>query len=256
MQNASSSIGSKHARQCLVYLAKLHGSALSSPQERQEHIYSFFTPLEKSLSTLSKHHVNIHEPGPHAQHLASLTHILLSELKTSSGLGLICQTPNLLQAITQAWKFLLGAAPYEEGAFFWEGASAFAATWALLLDGLGKMEWDPLARGVVRDLKNQGADMARGYVLGRLAWAERQSGMEEDEEMNMELEVKDWETYEEELTHWAGVVRPISQESLTFILETITSRIQEFSRFDDLDNTHSPPPHKLLPLQHLANARV
>jgi hypothetical protein len=192
MQNASSSIGSKHTRQCLIYLAKLHGPALSSPQERQEHIYSFFTPLERSLSALSKSARNIHEPGPHAVHLAMLTHTLLSELKTSSGIGLICQTPNLLQAITLAWKFLLGTAAYEEGSFFWEAASVFAATWALLVGGLGKMEWDPLARGVVKDLKSQGAEMAKGYVIGRLAWAERQSGIEEDEEMDMEIEVKDW----------------------------------------------------------------
>jgi hypothetical protein len=54
------------------------------------------------------------------------------------------------------------------------------------------MEWDPLARGVVRDLKNQGAEIVGMYVRGRLSWAERQATMEEDEEMNIEIEVKDW----------------------------------------------------------------
>ena len=54
------------------------------------------------------------------------------------------------------------------------------------------MEWDPLARGVVRDLKIQGAEIAGMYARGRLAWAERQATMEEDEEMNVEIEVKDW----------------------------------------------------------------
>jgi hypothetical protein len=106
------------------------------------------------------------------------------------------------------------------------------------------MEWDPMARGVVRDLKNQGAEMAGMYVAGRLNWAERQAVMEEDEEMDVEIEIKDWESYEEELIHWAGVVRPISSESLNFILETIQSRMEEFSRFDDLDNNHSNPPPK------------
>ena len=53
------------------------------------------------------------------------------------------------------------------------------------------MEWDRLARGVVRDLKDQGAEMAGMYVRGRLHWAERQ-GSVEDEEMNIEIEVKDW----------------------------------------------------------------
>jgi hypothetical protein len=190
-------VGSKHARQCLLYLAKLHGPALSSPQEKQEHIISFFTPLQKSLQSLPKT-PHAHEQGPHALHLATLTHALLVELKASSGLGLLGQTREFLQSITLAWKYLLQVAPYEEGdgtgrgGFFWEGAAGFAGTWALLLDGLGKMEWDPLARGVVRDLKREGAEMARGYVLGRLAWAERQSGIEEDEEMDMEIEVKDW----------------------------------------------------------------
>jgi hypothetical protein len=56
------------------------------------------------------------------------------------------------------------------------------------------MEWDPLARRVVRDLKTSGAEMAGMYVRGRLAWAERQATMEEDEEMNVEIEVKDWVT--------------------------------------------------------------
>ena len=61
-----------------------------------------------------------------------------------------------------------------------------------MLDGLGKMEWDPLARGVVRDLKNQGGEMMSMYVRGRLAWAERKAPMEEDEDMDLELETKDW----------------------------------------------------------------
>jgi hypothetical protein len=47
------------------------------------------------------------------------------------------------------------------------------------------------------------------------------------------------EIYEEELHNWAGVVRPISSESLTFILEFVSSRVEEFSRFDDLDDNHS-----------------
>jgi hypothetical protein len=194
--------------------------------------------LETSLSTLSRASRQIHEPGPHALHLATLTHTLLHELRITSGLGLLCQTPTLLTSITLAWKFLLSSAPYDEGSWYWDAASHLAATWALILEGLGKMEWDPLARGVVRDLKGQGADMAGMYVRGRLVWAERQATMEEDEEMDVEIEVKDWETYEEELSNWAGVVRPISSESLTFILETISSRVEEFSRFDDLNNNH------------------
>jgi hypothetical protein len=190
------------------------------------------------LSTLSRASRQIHEPGPHALHLATLTHTLLHELRITSGLGLLCQTPTLLTSITLAWKFLLSTAPYDEGSWYWDAASHLAATWALILEGLGKMEWDPLARGVVRDLKGQGAEMAGMYVRGRLVWAERQATVEEDEEMDVEIEVKDWETYEEELSNWAGVVRPISSESLTFILETISSRVQEFSRFEDLNNNH------------------
>ena len=192
LQNASSSLGSKHIRQCLIYLAKLHGPALSSPQERQEHIYSFFSNLETSLSSLSRTSRQIHEPGPHALHLATLTHTLLHELRICSGLGLLCQTPTLLTSITLAWKFVLSSAPYENGTWYWDASSHLAATWAELLAGLGKMEWDPMARGVVRDLKNQGAEMARMYVAGRLNWAERQCVMEEDEEMDVEIEVKDW----------------------------------------------------------------
>lgn len=202
MQNSSNSFGSKHVRQCLIYLAKLHGPALSSPQERQEHIYSFFGMLqsffinlgnlETSLSSLSRAIRQIHEPGPHALHLASLTHTLIRELRITSGLGLLCQTPTLLTSITLAWKFLLSNAAYDEGTWYWDAASQLAATWALLLHGLGKMEWDPLARGVVRDLKIQGAEIAGMYARGRLAWAERQATMEEDEEMNVEIEVKDW----------------------------------------------------------------
>jgi hypothetical protein len=193
MQSAISSIGSKHVRQCLIYLAKLHGPALSSPQERQEHIYSFFDALEQSLSSLSRPSLQLHEPGPHALHLATLTHTLLHELRISSGLGLLCQTPTLLTSITLAWKFVLATAPYyDEGSWYWEGGSQFAATWAELLVGLGKREWDPVARGVVRDLKNQGAEMAGMYVKGRLSWAERQAVMEEDEEMDVEIEIKDW----------------------------------------------------------------
>ena len=138
----------------------------------------------------------------------------------------------------------MSSAPYEEGSWYWDASSHLAATWAELLDGLGKMEWDPMARGVVRDLKNQGAEMAGMYVAGRLTWAERQAVMEEDEEMDVAIEIKDWESYEEELIHWAGVVRPISSKSLNFILETIQSRMQEFSRFDDLDNNHSNPLYK------------
>ena len=86
----------------------------------------------------------------------------------------------------------MSSAPYEEGSWYWDASSALAATWAELLDGLGKMEWDPMARGVVRDLKNQGGEMAGMYVAGRLTWAERQAVMEEDEEMDVEIEVKDW----------------------------------------------------------------
>lgn len=100
------------------------------------------------------------------------------------------------------------------------------------------MEWDPMARGVVRDLRSQGADMAAMYVRGRLNWAERQASVEEDEEMDVEIEIKDWELYDEELTNWAGVVRPISSESLNFILETVSSLMDEFARFDDLNNSH------------------
>jgi len=116
----------------------------------------------------------------------------MQELRAISGLGLVCQTSTLLTSITLAWKFLLSNAPYDEGTWYWDAASHFAATWALLLDGLGKMEWDPLARGVVRDIKIQGAEIGAIYVRGRLTWAERQSVMEEDEEMNMEIEIKDW----------------------------------------------------------------
>jgi len=203
MQDTSNSLGSKHVRQCLIYLAKIHGPALSSPQERQEHIYSFFGGptlvikltignLETSLSSLSRSSRQTHEPGPHALHLATLTHTLLYELRITSGLGLLCQTPTLLTSITLAWKFLLSNAAYDETTWYWDAASHLAATWALLLDGLGKMEWDPLARGVVRDLKTSGAEMAAMYVRGRLAWAERQATAEEDEEMNVEIEVKDW----------------------------------------------------------------
>ena len=192
LQNASSSLGSKYVRQCLIYLAKLHGPALSSPQERQEHIYSFFGNLETSLSSLSRTSRQMHEPGPHALHLAILTHTLLHELHICSGLGLLCQTPTLLTSITLAWKFMLSSAPYEEGSWYWDASSYLAATWAELLDGLGKMEWDPMARGVVRDLKNQGAEIAGMYVAGRLTWAERQAVMEEDEEMDVEIELKDW----------------------------------------------------------------
>lgn len=148
--------------------------------------------LETSLSSLARSSRQVHEPGPHALHLAQLTHTLLHELRISSGLGLLCQTPTLITSITMAWKFLLSSAPYDEGTWYWDAASHFAATWALLLEGLGKMEWDPLARGVVRDLKNEGADIAGMYVRGRLAWAERQAVMEEDEEMNAEIETKDW----------------------------------------------------------------
>jgi hypothetical protein len=54
------------------------------------------------------------------------------------------------------------------------------------------MEFDPLARGVVRDLRTQGAEMAGMYVRGRLTWAERQSTLEEEEEMDVEVQVKDW----------------------------------------------------------------
>jgi hypothetical protein len=43
--------------------------------------------------------------------------------------------------------------------------------------------------------------------------------------------------------HWAGVVRPIQSESLHFILEIVGSRVNEFSRFDDLANSHSIFPH-------------
>jgi hypothetical protein len=201
MQNASDSLGSKHARQCLIYLAKLHGPALSSTQERQEHIYSFFGTsltqtntgnLETLLSNLPRSSRQIHEPGPHALHLATLTHTLLHELRITSGLGLLCQTPTLLTSITVAWKFLLSAATYNDEFWYWDAASHLAATWALILDGLGKMEFDPLARGVVRDLKSQGAEMAGMYVHGRLAWAERTSTNEEEEEMDVEIEVKDW----------------------------------------------------------------
>src|SRR5579871_241023 len=201
MQSGSDSLGSKHARQCLIYLAKLHGPALSSPQERQEHIYSFFGNLETSLSTLSRASRQLHEPGPHALHLATLTHTLLHELQMASGLGLLCQTPTLLTSITLAWKFLLSSAPYDDGTWYWDAASQLAATWASILEALGKMEWDPLARGVVRD------------VRGRLSWAERQASIEEDEEMDVEIEMKDWELYDEELSNWAGVVRPVSSES-------------------------------------------
>ena len=148
--------------------------------------------LETSLSSLSRAIRQIHEPGPHALHLATLTQTLLFELRITSGLGLLCQTPTLLTSITMAWKFLLSNAAYDEGTWYWEAASHLAATWALLLDGLGKMEWDPLARGVVRDLKTQGAEMAGMYVRGRLVWAERQATLEEDEIMNIEVEVKDW----------------------------------------------------------------
>jgi len=239
MQNGLNSLGSKHARQCLIYLAKLHGPALSSPQERQEHIYSFFNNLETSLSALARASRQIHEPGPHALHLAQLTHTLLQELRITAGLGLLCQTPTLLHSITLAWKFLLSSAPYEEGNWFWDAASHFAATWALILSGLGKMEWDPLARGVVRDLRKEGAEMVSIYVHGRLSWAERQASEEEDEDMALELETKDWESYDEELTNWAGVVRPVSSESLSFIFEAVSSRFDEFSRFDDLHNNHS-----------------
>ena len=238
MQNTSNSFGSKHARQCLIYLAKLHGPALSSSQERQEHIYSFFGNLETSLSTLSRASRQLHEPGPHALHLATLTRTLLHELRITSGLGLLCQTPTLLTSVTLAWKFLLSSAPYDDGSWYWDAASQLAATWALILEGLGKMEWDPMARGVVRDLRSQGADMAAMYVRGRLNWAERQASVEEDEEMDVEIEIKDWELYDEELTNWAGVVRPISSESLNFILETVSSLMDEFARFDDLNNSH------------------
>jgi hypothetical protein len=148
--------------------------------------------LEASLSSLARSSRQVHEPGPHALHLAQLTHTLLHELRITSGLGLVCQTPTLITSITMAWKFLLSSAPSDEGTWYWDAASHLAATWALLLDGLGKMEWDPLARGVVRDLKSQGADIAGMYVRGRLAWAERQAVMEEDEEMNVEIETKDW----------------------------------------------------------------
>jgi hypothetical protein len=148
--------------------------------------------LETSLSSLARTSRQVHEPGPHALHLAQLTHTLLHELRMTSGLGLVCQTPTLITSITMAWKFLLSSAPYDERTWYWDAASHFAATWALLLNGLGKMEWDPLARGVVRDLKSQGADIAGMYVRGRLAWAERQAMMEEDEEMNVEIETKDW----------------------------------------------------------------
>src|ERR1700738_4935006 len=168
MQRTSNSFGSKHARQCLIYLAKLHGPALSSPQERQEHIYSFFGNLETSLSTLSRASRQLHEPGPHALHLATLTHTLLHELRITSGLGLLCQTPTLLTSITVAWKFLLSSAPYDDAFWFWDAASHLAATWGVIVGGLGKMEFDPLARGVVRGLERQGGVMGGFYFLGRL----------------------------------------------------------------------------------------
>jgi len=148
--------------------------------------------LEASLSSLPRASRQTHEPGPHALHVATLTHTLLHELRITSGLGLLCQTPSLTTSITVAWKFLLTSAPYDEGTWYWDAASHLAATWALLLEGLGKMEWDPLARGVVRDLKTQGAELVGMYVRGRLAWAERQAGMEEDEEMDVGIEAKDW----------------------------------------------------------------
>jgi hypothetical protein len=148
--------------------------------------------LETSLSNLPRSYRQTHEPGPHALHLATLTHTLLHELRITSGLGLLCQTPTLLTSITVAWKFLLSSAPYDDEFWYWDAASHLAATWALILDGLGKMEFDPLARGVVRDLRSQGAEMAGMYVRGRLAWAERTSTNEEEEEMDVEIEVKDW----------------------------------------------------------------
>lgn len=192
MQTGSNSLGSKHARQCLVYLAKLHGPALSSPQERQEHICSFFDNLEESLSSLPRVGRQIHEAGPHALHLATLTHTLIHELKITSGLGLVCQSPTLLTSIVLAWKFVLSTAPYEEGTWSWDAASQFAASWSILLDSLGKMEHDPLARGVMKDLKNEAAEMVDIYIRGRLAWAERQANKDEDEEMDAEVELKDW----------------------------------------------------------------
>ena len=148
--------------------------------------------LETSLSSLSRTSRHIYEPGPHALHVAMLTQTLLHELRASSGLGLICQTPSLLSSIMLAWKFVLAHAPYDEGTWYWEAASRLAAAWALLLEGLGKMEWDPLARHMVRDLKDQGTEMVGLYVRGRLAWVERRAGLDEGEEMDVDIEVKDW----------------------------------------------------------------
>src|SRR5436189_35597 len=76
--------------------------------------------LETSLSSLSRAIRKIHEPGPHALHLATLTHTLIHELRITSGLGLLCQTPTLLTSITLAWKFLLSNAAYDEGTWYWE----------------------------------------------------------------------------------------------------------------------------------------
>jgi hypothetical protein len=148
--------------------------------------------LETSLSVLSRTSRQAHEPGPHALHVATLSQTLLHELRTTSGLGLICQTPSLLSSMALAWKFLLSSAPNEEGSWFWEAASCLAATWAMLVDGLGKMEWDPLARRMVRELKAQSPEIAALYVQGRLTWVERTAGLEEDEEMDVDIEVKDW----------------------------------------------------------------
>jgi hypothetical protein len=191
MQRGSSSLGSKYVRSCLISLAKLHGPALSSQQERQEHIFSFIDNLELSLSTIARSPREFHELGPHALHLATLTHTLLHELRITSGLGLLCQTPSLTNNVTLAWKFLLSAAPYEEESWYWDGASHFAATWSLVSAGLRKMDWDPLARNVLRSIKMQGTQVVASYISGRLLWAERQI-LDEDEEMNLEMETKDW----------------------------------------------------------------
>jgi len=185
-------------RLCLLSLAKLHGPALSSPQERQEHIFSFIDNLESSLSTLARSPRQFHELGPHALHLATLTHTLLHELRITSGLGLLCQTPSLTNNITIAWKFLLITAPYEEESWYWDAASQFAATWTLILSGLHSMEWDPFARNFLRDIKTQGTQVVGMYIRGRLLWAERQVPEDEDEEMNLEMEGKDWVTYPKE----------------------------------------------------------
>ncbi|GAO50462.1 hypothetical protein SAICODRAFT_25809 [Saitoella complicata NRRL Y-17804] len=225
----TASLASNHCRHVLIRLANVTGPVFTTKDAVENWCRAFLSQITPYLKAMVTAGNAVTEIGPHSLGLAKMARaILVPGVHTDAILNGDAILWEFLGAAAEAMIWLCREASrnggdHEESSWLWEAFNGFAGVWAEILKKVKSHENNQ----AVQHLRSVCERVSEAYVQCRLESAAWSVEHENDEELDIDQDEKDWEQNEEQLTVVATLARE-SPKTMVTMLQLLTERVNAY----------------------------